>query len=91
MAKAKGISKAKGYLSRVFCVEYDLKGMIDAYGVEFMHTLVDMVAEGELDCREHVQRWSAHKALINDAQYSSWRASEFAREAQELDQLINAT
>lgn len=63
MARAKGISKSQGYNSRVFCVEYDLKGMIDAYGINFIHWLADEIADGKINCKSTVQRWSAQVAL----------------------------
>lgn len=63
MARASGITKAQGYLNRVYTVEYDLKGMVDAYGVDFMHYLLDRVAAGEINCKQSVDRWSADVAL----------------------------
>lgn len=58
-----GITKSQGYLNRVFCVEYDAKGMIDAYGIEFMHELLDAIASNKVNCKQSVERWSAHVAL----------------------------
>jgi hypothetical protein len=54
------ISKSQGYLARVFCVEYDLKGAIEAYGIECVHWLIDEVAAGRI---KDIQRWSAHQHL----------------------------
>jgi len=62
----RGISKSLAYLARVFCVEYDAKHMIDAYGLEFMHYLLDEIAAGRVDCRQSVERWSAHKAISSE-------------------------
>jgi len=61
----KGIGKALAYLSRVFCVEYDFNGAIEAYGVDFCHYLLDEIAAGRVNCKQNVERWSAHKALHN--------------------------
>lgn len=70
MARKPGISKSKGYLNRVFCVEYDLHGMVQAYGVDFMHWLVDEIAAGRVNCKQDVERWAAHKALEQDANFA---------------------
>lgn len=65
--KSKGkLSKGLSYLGRVASPEYDLQGMIAAYGVEFVRTLVEEVNEGRVDCRQEVERWSAHKALYGN-------------------------
>lgn len=66
MAKVRGISKSQGYLNRVFCVEYDLDGMIKAYGSSFMHWLVDEIAAGRINCKQDVERWAAHVAIAQD-------------------------
>lgn len=70
MARAKGISKAKGYEARVFTVEYDLHGMIQAYGLEFVHWLADEIASGRVNCKQDVDRWSAHIAISKDYNFS---------------------
>ncbi len=62
-SKRKGISKALAYIARIFCVEYDLKHMIDAYGADFVHYLTDEIAAGRVNCKQDVERWSAHKAI----------------------------
>lgn len=61
----KGLGKALAYLARVFCVEYDMKGMIEAYGVDFCHYLLDEIAAGNVNCKQDVERWSAYKAIHN--------------------------
>ena len=70
MARARRISKAHAYKSRIFTVEYDLAGMINAYGLEFVHWLADEIANGRIDARQCVDRWSADVALTNDYNFS---------------------
>lgn len=55
-----GITKAKGYLNRIFTVEYDLEGMIKAYGPEFMHFLIDEITSGNTTAKYEVDRWVQH-------------------------------
>ena len=57
------ISKSQGYLHRVFCIEYDIHGAIQAYGLECVHWLVDEVAAGRIKSDKDIQRWSAHAHL----------------------------
>lgn len=70
MARKPGISKSTGYLNRVFCVEYDLHGMIKAYGPSFMHWLIDEIEAGRINCKQDVERWSAHVALSKDYNFA---------------------
>ena len=70
MARAKGITKASGYLNRVFTAEYDLKGMIDAYGIDFIHWLADEIASGKIDCKQDVERWAATVAITKDYSFN---------------------
>ncbi len=62
MAKP-GISKAQGYLHGIFDVAYDLKGAIDAYGVDLLHDLVDAVYRGDIKSNQDKQRWLADYML----------------------------
>lgn len=57
------IDKATGYKHRLYCVEYDLLGMIQAYGPECMHWLIEEVMAGNIKADRDVQRWAAHKHL----------------------------
>lgn len=80
-------SKAKGYTTRIFSVEYDLKGMIDAYGINFIHWLADEIEGGRVNCKQDVQRWSAHIALNNDAVFDP---VEYKHNDNDLEDLIVA-
>lgn len=86
-----GINKADGYVARVFCAEYDLNGMIQAYGIEFVHWLADEIAAGRVDCRQHVQRWCAHVALTKDMAFAAHKAeyNKLAHDASLLDNIMN--
>ena len=75
MARARGISKAQGYLSRVFCIEYDLAGAINAYGLEFTHWLLDEIAAGRVNTKQDVERWAAHVHLTQDYTFTDVRAN----------------
>lgn len=74
MAKP-GISKSTGYLTRVFCVEYDLKGMVDAYGPAALHWMIDQLANNDSDesddgtqaVRNLARDWSNHAHLYKFA------------------------
>jgi len=87
------ISKAQSYAVRLFAVEYDLHGMIGAYGPDFVKLLVDQIVAGKIDCRQCVDRWSAHMSMFGGAaEPSSWFAQhqhEFTLE--ECEQLISET
>jgi hypothetical protein len=74
MAKAKGLSKAQCYLSRIFTIEYDLDGAIKAYGPDFLHWLIDEIAAGRVNCKQDVDRWSAHLALQDDANWAIYKS-----------------
>lgn len=90
MARAKGITKAMGYKTRVFTVEYDLLGMMEAYGRDFIVWLMDEIAAGRIDCRSDVQRWSAHVQLTADMNFHA-HAADYGREAQERREAEEAT
>ena len=60
-----GFGKDVGYLNRVFTVEYDLNGMLKAYGPEFIHWLVDEITAGRIDTRQCVDRWAADKHITS--------------------------
>jgi len=74
MARAKGISKSTGYLARVFTVEYDLNGAIQAYGPDFLHWLIDEISAGRVNCKQDVDRWSAHLALNASGNWENYKA-----------------
>lgn len=63
MARARGISKDTAYLNRIYTIEYDLASAINAYGLQFCHWLLDEIASGRVNCKQDVDRWSAHIAL----------------------------
>ena len=65
--KVHKLSKADGYMHRVFCVEYDLAAMVEAYGAETIHWMVDEIAAGRIVGRQDVARWAAHKDLYKFA------------------------
>lgn len=65
--KVHKLSKADGYTHRVFCVEYDLAAMVEAYGPEAIHWMVDEISAGRIVGRQDVARWAAHKDLYKFA------------------------
>lgn len=77
-----GVPKSHGYLTRIFTVEYDLKGMIDAYGIDFIHWFADEIAAGRVDCRHIVDRWAATVAISKDYSFNS---AVFTHNDDELD------
>lgn len=89
------ISKSQGYLVRLFAVEYDLDGMIKAYGPDFVKLLVDQIVAGKIDCRQCVDRWAADKSLFGDSlDTQSWFAQhepEFTLSQSECDLLLLET
>jgi hypothetical protein len=87
MARRNGISKSTGYINRVFCVEYDIKGMIDAYGINFVHWLADEINAGRIDCKSDVQRWSAHVAITNDRTFNH-QVFTHNDDTPELDEMV---
>lgn len=82
MARAKGISKAQGYLTRVFTIEYDLNGMIEAHGREFVIWLMDEIISGRVNVKQDVDRWSAHVRLTQDFAFHKY-AADYGQAAQE--------
>lgn len=84
MARAKGISKEQGYLHRVFTVEYDFAGAINAYGLEFCHWLLDEIASGRVNCKQDVDRWAAHVAINKDYSFEQVRDSYVSAETDDL-------
>ena len=71
MARAKGLNKATGYINRIFTVEYDLHGMINAYGIDFIHWLADEIAHGRINCKQDVDRWAATVAITKDYTFNA--------------------
>lgn len=59
------LSKADGYLNRIFTVEYDLKAMLDAYGADMIHQLIDLILDGKINTRQDVDRWAATRSLYD--------------------------
>jgi N-methylhydantoinase B/oxoprolinase/acetone carboxylase alpha subunit len=52
----KGMSKASGYQTRVYCAEYDLNGMIEAYGLDYVMEAAKMIADGrKSEVRSHLK------------------------------------
>lgn len=88
MSRKPGITKAKGYTSRVFCVEYDLKGMIDAYGINFVHWLADEISAGNINCKQNVERWSAHVAITNNYKFDPAQFITNDQSSGDLDELV---
>lgn len=88
MARAKGISKAQGYITRVFTAEYDLHGMIEAYGREFIVWLMDEIIAGRVNCKQDVDRWAAHVRLTQDMAFAKYSADygQAAQEQRERDE-----
>jgi len=89
------ISKAQGYLVRLYAVEYDLHGMIQAYGAEFVIKLVRLIEDGKIDCRQCVDRWAADRALYGDrVNPNTWldeHMDEFTLSQEECDSLLAET
>lgn len=89
------ISKAQGYLVRLFAVEYDLDGMIKAYGPDFVKLLVDQIVAGKIDCRQCVDRWAADVSLFGSSiEPQTWFAAhqqEFTYSDEECLQLLAET
>jgi len=89
------ISKAQGYLVRLFAVEYDLHGMINAYGPDFVKLLVDQIVAGKIDCRQCVDRWAADVSLFGSAiELQSWfekHKTEFTLSQDECETLFTET
>ena len=54
------LSKATSYINRIATIEYDMDGAIKAYGLQFCHWLLDEIAAGRVNCKQDVDRWSAH-------------------------------
>lgn len=48
MARINKISKAQGYATRIFTAEYDLLGMIEAYGIENVIRLAHQINDGQI-------------------------------------------
>lgn len=71
MSKIHKLSKADGYMHRVFCVEYDLAAMVEAYGPEAIHWMIDEISAGRIVGRQDVARWAAHKDLYKFASIES--------------------
>ncbi len=57
------IPKHVAYKTRVLCIEYDMKGMLDAYGLDAIIKLARMVNDGDIKACRDVQRWCADASL----------------------------
>ena len=94
MAKIAKISKAKSYVHRIACAEYDMHGMIEAYGVDFVIALAKAIKSGKINCKESTQRWSAHVSLNGGAtsSFEAFASNYFNVPLEDesiLDQLMN--
>jgi len=69
----KRLSKPELYFSRIMSVEYDLEGMICAYGPEAIHWLVDRIAAGQEIDRKDIAKFPAYKDLYKFASTSDKR------------------
>lgn len=69
------ISKGMGYRHRLYAVEYDIHGAIEAYGLEFVLDFAKRIAAGEVNCSQHIDRWAAHIALNRDASFAEYIAT----------------
>jgi len=52
-------------------IEYDLHGMIQAYGIDFIHWLANEINHGRVNCKQDVDRWAAHIALQKDYDFAT--------------------
>ncbi len=90
----KQISKAQGYIHRLYTIEYDLHGMIQAYGPEFVKLMIDEITAGRIDVRQCVDRWAAHTSIHGAVQPSVWldkHYNEFSLSQDECDSLLAET
>ena len=46
-SKPGSMSKRNGYLNQVYAAAYDLKGMLEAYGADNLHLMVDALQRGD--------------------------------------------
>ena len=76
----KKISKATGYATRIFTAEYDLLGMIEAYGLENVIRLAKQIDAGMIKdvTKELKQRQNALAQSLNprnaNSKYARWSA-----------------
>lgn len=66
-SKATKIPKFAGYMSGLFSADYDLAHIIQAYGPDFTHWLVDEIVAGRVDTREITARWLADYMLRQES------------------------
>jgi hypothetical protein len=85
--QCKQLSKGDSYRHRCCTVEYDAAGMIEAYGLPFMHWFLDEIAAGRVNTRQSVDRWAADYALNQDANFATFKAQ--AKDDQEHDALAS--
>jgi len=85
----KGISKALAYIARIFCIEYDIKHAIDAYGADFLHMLIDEIKAGRVNCKQDVERWSAFKALNSHVSFETVKHEYFQEPIADNDTVAN--
>lgn len=52
------ISKAEGYRRRIFTPEYDMQGMLEAFGVARLHRLIAELDRGNYPTRAQMLAWA---------------------------------
>lgn len=52
------ISKAQAYRSRIFCPEYDMQGMLEAFGAKRLHRLIAELERGNYPSRAQMLAWA---------------------------------
>ena len=66
MAKTGKMSKASGYQNRVYCAEYDLRGMIEAYGVDVIKWAANEIASGNTESVRAYMKAYAYRGTTNE-------------------------
>lgn len=66
MAKVKGMSKASGYQNRVYCAEYDLRGMIEAYGLDVITWAAEKIASGNTNEVRAYMKAYAYRGTVSE-------------------------
>lgn len=90
------LSKAQSYIHRIATIEYDMDGMIKAYGLPFVIEFAKAVASGKIDCRQCVDRWASHTSMYgsNAMSASVWfetHHDEFLLTSDEAQALFDET
>lgn len=49
MAKVQKLTKAQAYENMIFCAAYDLQGMIEAYGTEYVCEMIENINNGQIE------------------------------------------